>query len=136
VIGAAHAGWKGALTGVVEATIATMESEGARRENIKAALGPMISRRAYEVGPEFETRFRETDAEAAQFFVPSERPGHFMFDLPGYIVRRLRAAGVSEIEDLRRCTYSDETLFYSYRRMNHRGEADFGRHLSAITLRE
>lgn len=136
VIGAAHAGWKGALTGVVEATIAAMESEGATRENIKVALGPMISRMAYEVGPEFELRFRETDTEAGQFFVPSERAGHFMFDLPGYIARRLLAAGVGDIEDLRRCTYSDETLFYSYRRMNHRREADYGRHLSAIAIRE
>ncbi len=136
VIGAAHAGWKGALTGVLEATIATMESEGARRENIKVALGPMISRSAYEVGPEFERRFRETDEGAGEFFVPSEREGHFMFDLPGYIARRLGAAGVGEFEDLKRCTYSEEALFYSYRRMNHRRETDYGRHLSAIALRE
>jgi YfiH family protein len=136
VIGAAHAGWKGALTGVIEATIATMESEGARRANIKAALGPMISRGAYEVGPEFEARFRETDKNAGEFFAPAERQGHFMFDLPGYIGRRLRAAGIGEVEDLRRCTYAEEALFYSYRRMNHRREADYGRHLSAIALRE
>ena len=136
VIGAAHAGWKGALTGVIEATVATMESQGAKRENIKAALGPMISRKAYEVGPEFETRFRETDESSGDFFVPSERPGHFMFDLPGYIGRRLQAARVGEIEDLQRCTYAEETLFYSYRRMTHRRERDYGRHLSAIALRE
>jgi YfiH family protein len=134
VIGAAHAGWKGALTGVLEATIAKMESEGARRANIKAALGPMISRRAYEVGPEFEARFRETDAASGAFLEPAGRKGHFMFDLPGYIARRLAAAGIGEVEDLGRCTYEDEALFYSYRRMTHRREPDYGRHLSAIAL--
>ncbi len=135
VIGAAHAGWKGALTGVIEATLATMEREGAKRESIKVALGPMISRRAYEVGPEFEARFRETDAASGAFFEPSSNQGHFMFDLPGYIGKRLAAAGIRDVEDLGRCTYGDEALFFSYRRMTHRREADYGRHLSAIALR-
>jgi len=133
VVGAAHAGWKGALTGVIEATIAAMEKEGARRERIRAALGPMISHAAYEVGPEFEARFRFADAASGTFFAPSGREGHFMFDLPGYIGRRLAAAGVAA-QDLGRCTYGDATLFYSYRRMTHRREADYGRHLSAIAL--
>src|SRR5262249_34020168 len=127
-------GWKGALTGVLEATIAAMESEGAQRPRIKVALGPMISRAAYEVGPEFEARFREADAASAAFFAPSARQGHFMFDLPGYIAKRLAAAGIREVEDLGRCTYADEALFYSYRRMTHRREKDYGRHLSAIAL--
>jgi YfiH family protein len=134
VIGAAHAGWKGALTGVIEATISAMEGEGAKRASIKVALGPMISRSAYEVGPEFELRFREADKESSAFFSPAERDGHFMFDLPGYIGKRLAAAGVTAVDDLRRCTYGDEKLFYSYRRMTHRREADYGRHLSAIAL--
>jgi YfiH family protein len=134
VVGAAHAGWKGALAGVIEATIAAMEGEGARRERIRAALGPMISRAAYEVGPEFEARFREADPNNGDFFQASERQGHFMFDLPAYIGRRLAAARVGTVDDLRRCTYGDETLFFSYRRMTHRRETDFGRHLSAIAL--
>ncbi|SDR20113.1 conserved hypothetical protein [Rhizobiales bacterium GAS113] len=134
VVGAAHAGWKGALTGVIEATIATMEREGAERARIRTALGPMISRAAYEVGPEFEARFLEADPENGAFFTPSQRPGHFMFDLPGFIAKRLAACGVAAIDDLARCTYADETLFYSYRRMTHRREADYGRHLSAIAL--
>lgn len=134
VVGAAHAGWKGALTGVIEATVAAMEGEGARRERIRAALGPMISRAAYEVGPEFEARFREADAGNADFFEPSARLGHFMFDLPAYIGRRLADAGVGVVDDLGRCTYGEEALFFSYRRKTHRGELDYGRHLSAIAL--
>jgi YfiH family protein len=134
VVGAAHAGWKGALTGVVEATLAAMEREGARRERINVALGPMISQPAYEVGPEFEARFREADEESSGCFRPSQRQGHFMFDLPAYIGKRLTAAGVAAIDDLRRCTYGDEALFFSFRRMTHRREKDYGRHLSAIAL--
>jgi len=134
VIGAAHAGWRGALTGVLEATVAAMEKEGASRRNIKAALGPMISRHAYEVGPEFELRFREADPASRAFFAPAERAGHFMFDLPGYIGGRLETAEIGGFEDLRRCTYGDDEMFYSYRRMTHRREADYGRHLSAIAL--
>jgi YfiH family protein len=134
VIGAAHAGWKGAFTGVIEATIAAMEAEGAERVRIRAAIGPMISRSAYEVGPEFQARFVEAEPENDAFFSPSRRPEHFMFDLPAYVARRLAAAGVQEIDDLGRCTYADATLFYSYRRMTHLGEGDYGRHLSAIAL--
>jgi YfiH family protein len=135
VVGAAHAGWKGALTGVIEATIAAMEGEGAQRARIRAALGPMISRMAYEVGPEFQARFVEADATNARFFTPSARQGHAMFDLPAYVASRLRQSRVESVDDLGRCTYGDEALFFSYRRMTHRGEADYGRHLSAIALK-
>lgn len=133
VIGAAHAGWKGAFTGVLENTIAAMESLGARRRHIVAVLGPSIGPKNYEVGPEFVARFVEADAGNARYFVPSERPGHAMFDLNRYTVDRLRKAGV-EADALGHCTYADEELFYSYRRGTHRNEPDYGRHVSAICL--
>jgi hypothetical protein len=134
VVAAAHAGWKGALTGILESTIAAMESLGAEREKIVAVLGPTISARAYEVGPEFSARFLEADSTNARFFAPSPRAGHAMFDLPAYIVARLEAAGIARAESLGLCTYSDEARFYSYRRATHRGEKDYGRLLSAIAL--
>ncbi|SON57063.1 Laccase domain protein YfiH [Hartmannibacter diazotrophicus] len=134
VVGAAHSGWKGAFTGVLESAVETMETEGADRAAIVAVIGPMISAAAYEVGPEFVARFEEQDADNGRFFSPSERPGHAMFDLPGYIEMRLARASVGTVVNLRLCTYSDPARFYSYRRMTHRGEADYGRHLSAIAL--
>jgi YfiH family protein len=134
VIGAAHSGWKGAFCGVVGSTVAAMEELGARRERIVAAIGPMISRRAYEVGAEFVARFEADDAENARFFSPSANAGHAMFDLPAYILKRLDQAGVGRAENLDLCTYSDEDRFFSYRRMTHRGEADYGRLVAAITL--
>jgi YfiH family protein len=134
VIGAAHAGWKGAFTGVLEATLIAMEALGAQRSSIVAVLGPMISRRAYEVGPEFVARFLEVSAQNDRFFTPSERADHAMFDLPGYIGMRLRMAGVGQFEDLALCTYEDEARFYSYRRVTHRKEPDYGRLLHAIAL--
>jgi YfiH family protein len=133
VVGAAHAGWKGAFTGVLENTIATMESLGARRENIVAVLGPSISAANYEVGPEFVERFVATDAANSRYFEPSSKPDHALFDLNRYTVDRLTAAGVAA-EALYRCTYGEEDLFYSYRRATHRAEADYGRHISAIVL--
>jgi YfiH family protein len=133
VIGAAHAGWKGAFTGVLEATIDAMIGLGARREAIVATLGPTISGKVYEVGPEFVARFRAAGEDIARWFVPSAKDGHALFDLPAYIVHRLRGAGVNA-SDLGLCTYSDEARFFSYRRTTHRGEADFGRHLAAIVL--
>jgi len=133
VIGAAHAGWKGAFTGILENTITTMESLGAQRDRIVAVLGPSISQASYEVGPEFVDRFEKADAANAQWFVPSGQPGHAMFDLNGYTVARLKAAGV-DASYLGLCTYADEDLFYSYRRTTHRSEPDYGRHLSAIIL--
>lgn len=134
VIGAAHAGWKGALGGVLEATIATMEREGAARGRIVAVLGPTISRAAYEVGPEFVARFSAADAGYDRFFAPSTTADHAMFDLPGFILARLEQAGVAVAADLGRCTYGDEASFFSYRRTTHRAEPDYGRHLHAIAL--
>lgn len=134
VVGAAHSGWKGALTGILESTIAAMEELGASRKGIVAVLGPTISAAAYEVGLEFVARFEQADARNGRFFSPSAREGHSMFDLPAYIVSRLEAARVGSASSLGLCTYADESRFYSYRRTTHRGEADYGRLLSAIML--
>lgn len=134
VIGAAHAGWKGALTGVLESTLATMEQLGARRENIKAALGPTIGQKSYEVGPEFFERFVSEDKDFARFFAPSARENHFMFDLPGFIGFRLKCTRIGAFENLALDTYADEARFYSYRRSVHRKEADYGRLVAAIAL--
>ena len=133
VIGAAHAGWKGALTGIVESTVDAMEKLGAERSGIVAAIGPLIRQHSYEVGGEFVERFMEQDAENALFFVPSTREGHAMFDLAGFIRTRLENAGVLMIDDTGIDTYSDER-FYSYRRSVHRGEPDYGRHVHSIAL--
>ncbi|MEN3350327.1 MAG: purine-nucleoside/S-methyl-5-thioadenosine phosphorylase / adenosine deaminase [Bradyrhizobium sp.] len=133
VIGAAHAGWKGALTGVLESTIDAMEKLGADRSGIVAAVGPLIRRESYEVGNEFVERFIDADAENGMFFIPGERDGHAMFDLAGFIRMRLENAGVLIIDDLGIDTYSDERCF-SYRRSVHRKEADYGRHVHAIAL--
>jgi purine-nucleoside/S-methyl-5'-thioadenosine phosphorylase / adenosine deaminase len=133
VIGAAHAGWKGALTGIVESTLQAMEKLGAERLNIVAAIGPLIRQHSYEVGGEFVERFIETDAENALFFLPAAREGHAMFDLAGFIRRRLENAGVLVIDDIGIDTYSDER-FFSYRRSVHRQESDYGRHVHAIAL--
>jgi hypothetical protein len=135
VIGAAHAGWKGAFTGVLENTVVAMEKLGARRERVTAVLGPSISAAAYEVGPEFVKRFVEADDGNARYFAPSPRSGHAMFDLNAYTVDRLRAASV-RAEALGRCTYAEEDLFYSYRRSTHRSEPDYGRLISAIVLED
>ena len=134
VIGAAHAGWRGAFTGVIEATIAAMERLGASRERIATALGPMIRQDNYEVGPEFVDRFREADAANKHFFKSSARAGHAMFDLAGYIAHRLNGAGIAQIDDLDLCTCADPERFYSYRRMTLRKESDYGRHINAIVL--
>ena len=134
VVGAAHAGWKGAFTGVLEATVAAMEALGARRERIVAVLGPTISRSAYEVGPEFRARFLEADAANDAFFTPSGRAEHHQFDLPAFIGMRLRAAGLGTVDDLALCTYADPARFFSYRRTTHAGEPDYGRLLHAITI--
>ncbi len=133
VIGAAHAGWKGALTGVLESTIDTMEKLGAERAGIVAAIGPLIRQHSYEVGGEFVERFTQADQDNARFFIPSQRAGHAMFDLAGFIRMRLENAGVLMIDDVGIDTYSDQR-FYSYRRSVHRGEPDYGRHVHAIVL--
>lgn len=135
VIGAAHAGWKGALGGVLENTILAMQSLGARREAITACLGPSISGANYEVGPEFVDRFLAQNADFAVFFRPSSKPGHAMFDLQGLTVKRLTDAGI-RAESLNICTYADPDSFYSYRRTTHAGEPDYGRQISAIAIRE
>jgi len=134
VIGAAHAGWKGALTGVTTRTLAVMEEQGADRANVTAVLGPMISKAAYEVGPEFPARFTDADPASARYFTPSPRAGHFMFDLPAYLENRLRAEGVGTVVNLSLCTFTDERRFFSYRRATHRNETDYGRLISAIAL--
>lgn len=134
VVGAAHAGWKGALTGVLEATLAAMEGLGADRASVIAVLGPTISQKAYEVGPEFVARFRDAGPANERFFRPSGRQAHAFFDLPGYIGSRLEAAGIGEFADLGHCTYAEEERFYSFRRATHRGEPDYGRLISAIAL--
>lgn len=134
VVGAAHAGWKGAFGGVIEGTLAAMERLGARREQVHAVIGPLIRQPSYEVGPDFVDRFLAVDAAFARFFVPSARAGHSLFDLPGFIAHRLAEAGVSKVEDLGLDTYSDPDRFFSYRRSTHRGEADYGRLVAAITL--
>ncbi|MCB1498121.1 MAG: peptidoglycan editing factor PgeF [Bauldia sp.] len=133
VIGAAHAGWKGALAGILDATVATMEGLGADRDRIVAVLGPTISQANYEVGADLIAAFEKADPANARFFRPSTRDGHAMFDLPGYIIARLLSLGVLAA-DLGLCTYADEDRFFSYRRATHRGENDYGRLLSAITL--
>jgi YfiH family protein len=136
VVGAAHAGWKGALAGVAEAAVDAMEQLGASRRRIAVALGPMIRQASYEVGPDFVTRFAADDPENRRFFAPAARDGHAMFDLAGYIAARLERAEVGRVEDLGHCTYADPTRFFSYRRSTHRAEADYGRHISAIALVE
>jgi len=134
VIGAAHSGWKGAFTGVVASTVTAMEKLGARRERIVAVLGPTISAKAYEVGPEFVERFKSENPTYARFFTASERAAHAMFDLPAFIGLRAQEAGIGRFVDLAFCTYGDEQRFFSYRRTTHRAEADYGRLISAIVL--
>ena len=133
VVGAAHAGWRGALAGVTDATIAAMERLGARRENIHAAVGPCIGQPSYEVDEAFRARFLDHDPDNARFFVAGAA-GKPHFDLEAYVVHRLLAVGIDEVEALNLDTYSDADRFYSYRRSTRRGEADYGRQLSAIAI--
>ncbi|SFK02531.1 peptidoglycan editing factor PgeF [Celeribacter neptunius] len=133
VIGAAHAGWKGAIGGILEQTLTAMEALGARREDITAVIGPTISQRAYEVGPEFFEDFLAEDQSNARFFANGEGD-RYLFDLPAFGLHRLREAGAGHAEWTRHCTYSDPERFYSYRRSVHRKEADYGRLISMIRL--
>ncbi|MEE9375806.1 MAG: peptidoglycan editing factor PgeF [Rhizobiaceae bacterium] len=133
VIGAAHAGWKGALNGVLENTIIEMEKLGGSRKNIIAVLGPSISQTNYEVGPDFPAPFLQHSAENKRHFTQSNNAGHFRFDLSGYIVSRLKNAGVNATS-LNRCTYAEDENFYSYRRATHQGESQYGCQLSAIVF--
>ena len=132
VVGAAHAGWRGALAGVTDATIGAMETLGAARARINAVIGPTISQRAYEVGPEFMDEFIAEDPETARFFAGGQGD-RMQFDLPGYLLNRLRAAGV-EARWTGHCTYSDPARFFSYRRACHAGEKDYGRLVAAIVV--
>ncbi|MGH6876175.1 MAG: peptidoglycan editing factor PgeF [Rhizomicrobium sp.] len=134
IVGAAHAGWKGALAGVVESAIGMMEKLGARRERIAAAIGPCISQPAYEVGAELRAQVLADISRDECFFAPSDQSEHWRFDLPAYAHSRLELAGVHNISDLSICTYARESVFYSFRRATHRGESDYGRQLSAIML--
>jgi YfiH family protein len=136
VIGAAHAGWRGALTGVIEAAVAAMETLGAKRNRIVAAVGPMIRQPNYEVGQDLLDRFVAAEPDNARFFAPAQRPGHRMFDLAGYVVSTLQRTGIERIEDIGHCTYADPAQFYSYRRATHRAEPDYGRHVNAIVLEQ
>ncbi|MEZ5773811.1 MAG: peptidoglycan editing factor PgeF [Hyphomicrobiaceae bacterium] len=141
VVGAAHAGWRGAIGGVIEATVAAMEDIGARRARIVAALGPAIGPAAYEVGPDFESELLAKDAGYRRYLVrpdasagsAAEARAHF--DLPSFVLDRLGALGLGRVSSAHRCTYENESLFFSYRRTTHRGEADYGRQISAIVLR-
>jgi len=133
VIGAAHAGWRGALDGVLHATVDAMVALGAARPDITAVIGPCISQRAYEVGPEFFEDFIAEDQAYARYFANGDGD-RMLFDLPGFGLNRLRAAGVGHAEWTHHCTYSDPARFYSYRRSTHAKEADYGRLISAITL--
>jgi YfiH family protein len=134
VIGAAHAGWRGAFTGVIEGTIAAMEGLGADRSRMTVALGPLIRQDNYEVSENFVDEFLRADETHARFFAPAGRAGHAMFDLPAFIASRLEHAGISRFEDMGLCTYADPDRFYSYRRSVHRAEPDYGRHVNAIVL--
>ena len=134
IIGAAHAGWKGALGGVLEATVAAMAAIGARVDRISAALGPCIAQPSYEVGPEFVAAFETGDISSNRFFTRSVNAGRSMFDLHGYIAERAARAGIARFEDLGLDTYADEARFFSYRRATHRKEADYGRLVAAIAL--
>ena len=133
VIGAAHAGWRGTRDGVLEATIEAMAALGAQRDRIVAVIGPCISQAAYEVGPEFFETFTDDDPAAVRFFIngPGDR---LLFDLPGYGLSRLRAAGIADAEWMRHCTYAAPERFFSFRRTTHAGEADYGRLISVIRL--
>lgn len=135
IIGAAHAGWKGAVGGVMEATIDAMEKMGAKRENIVAAIGPCIGPLSYEVGADFKKPFLQQDAGNDVFFIPAEKPDHFIFNLPGYAAHRLTLAGIQTVYDTKQDTLPNEGVYYSYRRTCQRKEADYGRQISAIVLK-
>jgi polyphenol oxidase len=134
VVGAAHAGWRGALGGIVEATVAAMEKLGARAGDIVVALGPTIAQSSYEVGPEFVAAFAQAEPDSERFFTPSDDAERSMFDLHGFIGMRVERSGIDRFEDLGLDTYAEEARFFSYRRATHRSEADYGRLVAAIAL--
>ena len=134
VIGCAHAGWKGALTGITDSTVLKMEKLGAKRKNIVAVLGPTISKSAYEVGPEFFQRFIDASESNKIYFTDSVKKGHHMFDLPAYLIVRMKAFGIGMVIDSTLCTYTRAEEYFSYRRATHAHEQDYGRQIAAITL--
>ncbi|MBR9972988.1 peptidoglycan editing factor PgeF [Magnetospirillum sulfuroxidans] len=134
VIGAAHAGWKGAVGGVLENTIARMVELGAKPKNIVGAIGPCIGQRSYEVGPDFPAPFMAESADNADFFAPAARAGHFLFDLPGYVSRKLARSGLVDVTRVPADTCRDQTRFFSYRRTTLAGQPDYGRQVSVIVL--
>ncbi len=134
VIGCAHAGWKGALTGITDTTVLKMEELGAKRDNIVAVLGPTISKIAYEVGPEFFQRFIDAAPRNKIYFTESARKEHYMFGLPAFLTDRMKAFGIGMVIDSALCTYTREEEYFSYRRATHAKEPDYGRQIAAITL--
>lgn len=134
VVGAAHAGWRGAVGGVLESTVAEMEKLGARRNRIIAAIGPAINQVSYEVGPDFEAALLESCADNAMFLSRKSPQDRAHFDLPAFVEMRLRKAGVAEVERQSVCTYANESLLFSFRRSQHRSEGDYGRQISAIVV--
>lgn len=134
IIGAAHAGWRGAVGGILEATITGMEKLGARRASIHAAIGPCINQASYEVGAEFETDLVAQNPRNTAFFARIGTNPRPHFDLPGYVAARLALAGIGQVERQTPCTYAHESLFFSYRRATHRKQSDYGRQISAIVL--
>lgn len=135
IVGAAHAGWKGALSGVMEETINAMVTLGARKDEISAAIGPCIGPQSYEVSEGFEIPFLEQDAGNSQFFLAADKAGHLIFDLPGYIVHRLKVAGIADVHDTKQDTLTNENAYFSYRRSCIRKEPDYGRQMSVIAIR-
>lgn len=136
VIGAAHAGWRGAAGGVLQATVEAMVALGAKAEHIHAGIGPCIHQESYEVGPEFYNELLALSPENAGFFIPSDKENHHMFDLPGYVTAELKTLGLSSVRSTGLDTYSRDSLFYSYRRNCHQGLADYGRGISVIAIRD
>jgi len=134
VIGAAHAGWKSAVGGILPSVVEAMEALGARRRRTFAAIGPTIAQASYEVGPEFPAQFLQESAENEAFFIPADRAGHFMFNLPGYVAKALKSLDIASVEDLARDTCAEADLFFSYRRATKHGELDYGRCVSAIAI--
>ena len=134
IIGAAHAGWKGAVSGIIENTVDAMMQLGAKRDRIIAAVGPCIGPDSYEVGPEFHDRFLSDSSDNDCYFQPSDKMGHVYFDIGKFVLDKIRASGVNTTERLKADTYSEKDKFYSYRRSHHRNEPDYGRQLSGIVL--
>jgi hypothetical protein len=135
IVGAAHAGWKGAITGVLEAAVGEMEALGAKVSDIAAAIGPCIGPQSYEVSEDFSKPFLAQGSEHARFFMPAARPGHLMFNLSGYVMHRLTAAGIETVYDTQQDTLPQEDVYFSYRRSCLRGESDYGRQISIISIK-